>query len=75
LQNVIVFSGSDAVVTVHRNPINEHLKMDTETLVTLAAVQPKGIDFKVTSLLVSGKVKNLKFQEDGTMDGLGSNTV
>jgi len=56
-------SSSDAVVIVNRNPINEHLNMDTETQVKLGAVQPKGIDFKVTSLLVSGKVKNLKFQE------------
>ena len=57
---------SEVVEIVNRNPINEHL--DIETLVKLGAVQPKGIDFKVTSLLVSGKVKNLKFQE-GWYDG------
>lgn len=59
---------SDPVVIVNRNPINEHLNMDTETLVKLGAVQPKGINFKVTSIMVSGKVKNLKFQE-GWYDG------
>jgi hypothetical protein len=45
-----------------RDPINEEVA-DIDYLISLGPVQPSGIDFKGTDVLVSGRLKRLHFQQ------------
>jgi hypothetical protein len=59
--DILCKMASPSSAEICRNPLKEDL--DIETLMKLGAVQPKGCMFKTTSVLVSGRIKNLKFQE------------
>ena len=50
-----------ASIELYGNPLAEEIEIDR--LISLCPVQPKDVNFKVTTVLVSGKLKNLKFQQ------------
>jgi hypothetical protein len=53
-------------ISLYRNPFKEEYLIDK--LLSLGPVQPKGIVRKSTNVLVSGRLKSLKFQ-DSWYDG------
>ena len=48
-----------------RDPATEVIttESDIDKIISLGAIQPKGLPFPVTTILVSGKLKSLRFQE------------
>jgi hypothetical protein len=47
--------------TNSRDPLNED-NVELSTLLRMGPVQPKDISFKTTTILVSGRLKTLRFQ-------------
>lgn len=56
---------AEMTVTCMRDPATELISSDgdIDRYLSLGPVQPKGFSWPITSILVSGKLKSLKFQE------------
>ena len=56
---------ADQTMSCIRDPVTQIISSagDIDRCLPLGAIQPKGLNCPVTSILVSGKVKSLKFQE------------
>jgi len=49
---------------INRNPLNEVVTVgDIDFIISLGPVQPKGREFNGTDVIVSGRLKRLRFQE------------